>query len=80
MSTTISPEAGRLRVARRVGSLDQSKCARRSSPSHPMKQNEQLLTLSRQILELTDEIHWLTVSHTGGPGPAVAAPPTPSPG
>jgi hypothetical protein len=45
-----------------------------------MKQNEQLLTLSRQILELTDEIHWLTVSHTGGPGPAVAAQPTPSPG
>lgn len=37
------------------------------------KQNEQLLDLSRQILELTDAIHTLTVEHTGGPGPAVGA-------
>lgn len=34
------------------------------------KQNEQLLDLSRQILELTDGIHRLTVAHTGvGSGP-----------
>ena len=32
------------------------------------KQNEQLLDLSRQILELTDAIHRLTVAHTGGTG------------
>jgi uncharacterized membrane protein len=32
------------------------------------KQNEQLLDLSRQILELTDAIHRLTVAHTGGVG------------
>jgi uncharacterized membrane protein len=43
------------------------------------KQNEQLLTLSRQILQLTDEIHRLTVSHTTDPGPAVGARETPSP-
>jgi uncharacterized membrane protein len=34
------------------------------------KQNEQLLDLSKQILELTDAIHRLTVAHTGGPDPA----------
>ena len=34
-------------------------------------QNEQLLDLSKQILELTDAIHRLTVEHTRGPGPAV---------
>ena len=34
------------------------------------KQNEQLLDLSRQILELTDAIHRLTVAHTGQPDPA----------
>ena len=33
------------------------------------KQNEQLLDLSKQILELTDAIHRLTVAHTRGPGP-----------
>ena len=43
------------------------------------KQNEQLLTLSRQILQLTDEIHRLTVSHTTDPGPTVGARETPSP-
>lgn len=32
-------------------------------------QNEQLLDLSKQILELTDAIHRLTVEHTRGPGP-----------
>jgi uncharacterized membrane protein len=37
------------------------------------QQNEQLLQLSRQILELTNAIHQLTVAHTGGPGPAVPA-------
>jgi uncharacterized membrane protein len=30
------------------------------------KQNEQLLDLSKQILELTDAIHKLTIEHTGG--------------
>ena len=30
------------------------------------KQNEQLLQLSKQILELTGAIHRLTVAHTGG--------------
>ena len=34
------------------------------------QQNEQLLDLSRQILELTDAIHRLTVAHTGRPDPA----------
>ena len=43
------------------------------------KQNEQLLDLSKQILELTDAIHTLTVEHTGGPGPAMSAQKTPSP-
>jgi uncharacterized membrane protein len=33
------------------------------------KQNEQLLELSKQILELTDAIHRLTVEHAGGPAP-----------
>jgi hypothetical protein len=38
------------------------------------KQNEQLLDLSHQILQLTDEIHRLTVPHDGRePGPAGAA-------
>jgi len=32
-------------------------------------QNEQLLDLSKQILELTDAIHRLTIEHTRGPGP-----------
>jgi uncharacterized membrane protein len=36
-------------------------------------QNEQLLELSRQILDLTNAIHQLTVAHTGGAGPAVTA-------
>jgi len=43
------------------------------------KQNEQLLDLSKQILELTDAIHTLTVEHTGGPGPAMSGEKTPSP-
>ena len=43
------------------------------------KQNEQLLDLSKQILELTDAIHTLTVEHTGGPGPARSGEKTPSP-
>ena len=43
------------------------------------KQNEQLLDLSKQILELTDAINTLTVEHTGGPGPAMSARKTPSP-
>ena len=43
------------------------------------KQNEQLLDLSKQILELTDAIHSLTVEHTGGPGPAMSVEKTPSP-
>ena len=43
------------------------------------KQNEQLLDLSKQILELTDAIHTLTVEHTGGPGPAMSAEKAPSP-
>lgn len=30
------------------------------------KQNEQLLDLSKQILQLTDAIHKLTLAHTGG--------------
>jgi hypothetical protein len=30
------------------------------------KQNEQLLDLSKQILELTDAIHKLTIEHTRG--------------
>ena len=35
------------------------------------QQNEQLLNLSNQILQLTDEIHRLTVGHDGHePGPA----------
>ena len=35
------------------------------------QQNEQLLNLSNQILQLTDEIHRLTVGHDGrAPGPA----------
>jgi uncharacterized membrane protein len=36
------------------------------------KQNEQLLDLSKQILDLTDAIHRLTVEHTGKPGPAMS--------
>jgi uncharacterized membrane protein len=43
------------------------------------KQNEQLLDLSKQILELTDAIHTLTIEHTGRPGPAMSAEKTPSP-
>ena len=43
------------------------------------KQNEQLLDLSKQILELTDAIHRLTVEHTRGPGPALGVDQTPSP-
>ena len=43
------------------------------------KQNEQLLDLSKQILELTDAIHTLTVEHTARPGPAMSAQKTPSP-
>ncbi|HUL86198.1 MAG TPA: DUF1003 domain-containing protein [Actinomycetota bacterium] len=43
------------------------------------KQNEQLLDLSRQILELTDAIHRLTIAHTGGPGPAPDVETAPSP-
>ncbi len=35
-------------------------------------QNEQLLDLSKQILELTDAIHRLTVAHTREPGPGSA--------
>ena len=31
------------------------------------QQNEELLRLSKQILELTDAIHTLTVRHAGGP-------------
>ena len=42
-------------------------------------QNEQLLDLSKQILELTDAIHRLTVEHTPGPGPALGVDQTPSP-
>ena len=42
-------------------------------------QNEQLLDLSKQILELTDAIHRLTVEHTRGPGPGVGVDQTPSP-
>jgi uncharacterized membrane protein len=41
------------------------------------KQNEQLLQLSRQILALTDQIHRLTVAHTGiesGPSAGREAP------
>ncbi|HLW16152.1 MAG TPA: DUF1003 domain-containing protein [Actinomycetota bacterium] len=30
------------------------------------KQNEQLIELSKQILQLTDEIRKLTIAHTGG--------------
>jgi uncharacterized membrane protein len=37
------------------------------------KQNEQLLTLSNQILDLTKAIHQLTIVHTGGPAPAADA-------
>ena len=33
------------------------------------KQNEQLLDLSKQILQLTDAIHKLTLAHTGGEDP-----------
>jgi hypothetical protein len=43
------------------------------------KQNERSLDLSKQILELTDAIHRLTVAHTGGPGPATDAATAPSP-
>jgi uncharacterized membrane protein len=40
--------------------------------------NEQILDLSKQILDLTDAIHRLTVEHTGKPGPALSAS-TPAP-
>jgi uncharacterized membrane protein len=40
------------------------------------EQNEQLLDLSKQILELTDAIHRLTVEHTGRPGPPVSVGPS----
>jgi uncharacterized membrane protein len=43
------------------------------------KQNEQLLDLSKQILQLTDAIHTLTIEHTAGPGAATSAEKTPSP-
>jgi uncharacterized membrane protein len=43
------------------------------------KQNEQLLDLSKQILDLTDSIHRLTMEHTGGPGSAMSTEKTPSP-
>ena len=43
------------------------------------KQNEQLLDLSKQILELTDAIHRLTVAHTREPGPGASRDQTPSP-
>jgi hypothetical protein len=43
------------------------------------KQNEQLIDLSKQILGLTDEIHKLTIEHTGGPGPAMSTAKAPSP-
>jgi uncharacterized membrane protein len=43
------------------------------------RQNEQLLDLSKQILQLTDAIHRLTVEHTRGAGPAVGEDQTPSP-
>ena len=45
------------------------------------KQNEQLLTLSRQILELTDAIHRLTVAHTSaesGSDPSAHDAPSPT--
>jgi uncharacterized membrane protein len=43
------------------------------------KQNEQLLDLSHQILQLTDEIHRLTVPRNGPePGPAGGPQPSPS--
>jgi uncharacterized membrane protein len=43
------------------------------------KQNELLLDQSRQILELTDAIHQLTVAHTGlGSGPEAGAHDPPS--
>jgi uncharacterized membrane protein len=42
-------------------------------------QNEQLLDLSKQILELTDAIHRLTVEHTRGPGSGVGVDQRPSP-
>jgi uncharacterized membrane protein len=42
------------------------------------QQNEQILDLSKQILDLTDAIHRLTVEHTGKPGPALSAS-TPAP-
>src|SRR5512132_3300232 len=37
------------------------------------QQNEQLLELSRQILQLTDAIHNLTVEQAGGPGPSTSS-------
>ena len=43
------------------------------------KQNEQLLDLSRQILQLTDAIHRLTVAHARGPDPGTGADQGPSP-
>ncbi len=45
------------------------------------QQNEQLITMSKQILELTNAIHRLTVAHTGGPGGPPSgseAPPSPN--
>ena len=42
-------------------------------------QNEQLLDLSKQILELTDAIHRLTVEHTRGPDPGRRRADTPRP-
>jgi uncharacterized membrane protein len=38
------------------------------------QQNEQLLTLSNQILDLTKAIHELTIAQTGSAGPDAAAP------
>src|SRR5262245_4741713 len=43
------------------------------------RQNEQLLELSKQILDLTDEIHRLTVAHSGDSGPSVGPRETASP-
>jgi uncharacterized membrane protein len=43
------------------------------------QQNEQLLDLSKQILELTDAIHRLTIAHTRGPAPGAGVDQAPSP-
>jgi uncharacterized membrane protein len=43
------------------------------------QQNEQLLDLSKQILELTDAIHRLTIAHARGPDPGAGVDQAPSP-